>query len=63
MAFPSKGAKEKEVESTMFKSNKELDSALEAQEGYAYSELLSELAEKGPIFGTDDQNETVIIDF
>ena len=47
----------------MFKSNKELDSALEAQEGYAYSELLSELAEKGPIFGTDDQNETVIIDF
>ncbi len=43
--------------------NKKDDSALEAQEGAAYSEKLAELAEQGPIFGNDDQNEITIIEF
>ncbi len=43
--------------------NRHFDSALETEQGAAYSDLLSRLADEGPIFGTDDQNETVIIEF
>ena len=43
--------------------NKKDDSALETHEGAAYSEKLAELAEQGPIFGNDDENETNISEF
>lgn len=62
MAFPQGSDWKKEVESMMF-FNKKDDSALETQEGAAYSEKLAELAEQGPIFGNDDENETNIIEF
>lgn len=59
---PAREQLEKEVESMMFFHKKD-DSALETQEGAAYSEKLAELAEQGPIFGNDDENETNIIEF
>ncbi len=62
VGVPARGRLEKEVESTMFFYKKD-DSALETQEGAAYSEKLAELAEQGPIFGNDDQNEITIIEF